>query len=383
MKTKINHMIAMNTIYSIFKSFILIFVNIYMWKTGKSMESVAIFNIFNYIAATVSFYLGNWVGLKNIRYNYLLSSIAFMLAFGLTAYLGEGISQYAIVIGILGGFGDGFFFFNLNTFQAGKLEPDAMDYFMSISSALKKVFSIVTPIVSGFVIEVLGFNAMLYSLLFLIAIQLYLSARTESHSIDSICKIDPKKILANKQQVKMLWTNIIISPYTQFTALANSVFLYSIVAREAIIGTLNSAFSVFSILMFALYRFLQRKFDRKSLMLFGSIASSVVLIMLLWPNIWTFIIFGMLMNVGAAMFQTPLVGVQLRSTKENADTEAQMLGNLLVRVIVLNTGRVIFFGFVYFFYDDFTSPIFNLFLIYGMIAPLLSYWIGRKSIEAY
>lgn len=383
MKTKINHMIAMNTIYSIFKSFILIFVNIYMWKTGKSMESVAIFNIFNYAAATVSFYLANWVALKNIRYNYLLSSLSFMFAFGLTAYFGDGISSYAILIGVLGGFGDGFFFFNLNTFQAGKLRPDDMDYFMSVSSALKKASSIVTPIVSGFVIEALGFNAMLYSLLLLIAVQLYLSVRTDSHFIGAMCKIEPKKILANKQQIKMLMTNLIISPYSQFTALATSVFLYAIVARESIIGTLNSAFSIFSILMFALYRLLQRKFKRKTLMFFGAIASSAVLLLLMWPNLWSFILFGALMNIGAAMFQTPLVGVQLRSTKEFAEREAQMLGNLMIRVIVLNLGRILFFGLVYLYYVDFNSPIFTLFLIYGMAAPLLSYWIGKQSIESY
>lgn len=376
-------MIAMNTIYSIFKSFILIFVNIYLWKTGKSMEAVAVFNIFNYIAATVSFYLGNIVALKNMRYNYLLSSLSFMAAFSLTAYLGESISSYAILIGILGGFGDGFFFFNLNTFQAGKLLPDDMDYFMSASSALKKASSIITPIISGFVIEALGFNAMLYSLLFLIAIQLFLSFKSESHHIATLGKIHFKKIKANKVHSKMLWTNIIISPYTQFTSLANSVFLYALVARESVIGSLNSAFSIFSILMFTMYRILQRRFNRKHLMFVGAIASSVVLLLLLSPNLWTFVAFGVLMNIGAAMFQTPLVGVQLRSTKENACEESQMLGNLMFRVIVLNTGRVLFYSLVYFFYTDFNSPIFTIFLIYGMLSPLLSYWIGRESIANY
>jgi len=151
----------MRTIYSIFKSFVLIFINIYLWQSGKSIDAVAIFNICNYIGATISFYLANLIALKNSKYNYLLSSLAFVLLFALTAIFKESISQYAILIGFLGGFGDGFFFFNLNTFQADKLDKEEMDQFMSIMGAISKATSIVTPVVSGIIIEAFGFIIML------------------------------------------------------------------------------------------------------------------------------------------------------------------------------------------------------------------------------
>lgn len=380
---KTNMMIAMHLIYSIFKSFILIFVNIHLWKTGKSIEIVALFNIFNYAAATASFYLANLVALKNLRYNYFLSSLSFMLVFFMTALLGSDIIKYAILIGILGGCGDGFFFFNLNTFQAEKLPPDAMDRFMSISGALNKASSIVTPLVSGFVIEVLGFNAMVYALILLIGIQIYLAFHIESHNVTSRARVDLSALRINKNHVRMLMTNTIISPYTQFTAMTGSVFLYTLVASESIIGILNASFSLFSILMFTIYRLLQRKMKRNLLMLIGAIASSVVLTLLLTPNLLTFILFGLLIAVGGSMFQAPLVGVQLSATKEYATDEAQMLGNLFMRVFMLNFGRIVFFIFVFAFYKDFTSSIFTYFLIYNMIAPMAAYLLGRNSINRY
>ena len=380
---KTNMMIAMHLIYSIFKSFILIFVNIHLWKTGKSIEIVALFNIFNYAAATASFYLANLVALKNLRYNYFLSSLSFMLVFFMTALLGSDIIKYAILIGILGGCGDGFFFFNLNTFQAEKLPPDAMDRFMSISGALNKASSIVTPLVSGFVIEVLGFNAMVYALILLIGIQIYLAFHIDSHNVTSRARVDFSSLRSNKNHVKMLMTNAIISPYTQFTAMTGSVFLYTLVASESIIGILNASFSLFSILMFTIYRLLQKSVKRNLLMFIGAMASSFVLTLLLTPNLLTFILFGLLIAIGGSMFQSPLVGVQLSTTKKYAVDEAHMLGNLFMRVFMLNFGRIVFFIFVFAFYKDFTSSIFTYFLIYNMIAPMTAYFLGRNSINRY
>lgn len=383
MVKKTNMMIAMHLIYSVFKSFILIFVNIHLWKTGKNIEIVALFNIFNYAAATASFYLANLVALKNIKYNYFLSSVAFMLVFIMTALLGTDIIKYAILIGILGGCGDGFFFFNLNTFQAEKLPPDAMDRFMSISGALNKASSIITPVVSGFVIEVLGFNAMVYTLILLIGVQLYLAFHMESHNVTSRAKVNFRALKNKKDHVKILLTNTIISPYTQFTAMTGSVFLYTLVAKESVIGLLNASFSLFSMLMYAIYRLLQRKLKRNLLMLIGAMASSIVLTLLLTPSLLTFILFGLLIAIGGSMFQSPLVGVQLSATKEYAADEAQMLGNLFMRVLMLNFGRIVFFIFVYGFYKDFTSSIFTYFLIYNMIAPMAAYFLGRNSINHY
>ncbi|MEA3423596.1 MAG: hypothetical protein U9Q80_07380, partial [Bacillota bacterium] len=157
MKKSINMMIAMRLIYSIFKSFIFIFVNIYLWQAGKSIQAVAVFNIFNYLGATISFYMANVIAVKNLKFNYIISSLSFLATFGLTALLGDNIANYAILIGILGGFGDGFFFFNLNSFQADVLDKDEMDKFMSIIGGLNKASAIITPMISGVIIEKYGF----------------------------------------------------------------------------------------------------------------------------------------------------------------------------------------------------------------------------------
>ena len=100
MKRYTLQMLFMRLVYSIFKSFVLIFVNIYLWQTGKSIHAVALFNIFNYLGATISFYLGNKIALKNTKYNYLLSSISFISLFVLTAVFGDSIAEYSILIGI-------------------------------------------------------------------------------------------------------------------------------------------------------------------------------------------------------------------------------------------------------------------------------------------
>lgn len=379
-KNDIRMMIVMRLIYSIFKSFILIFVNIYLWKTGKSIQAVAVFNIFNYIAASASFYVGNLIALKNIRYNYILSSMSFMIAFAMTAYLGEDVSQYALIIGLLGGCGDGFFFFNLNSFQASKLNADDMDRFMSIIGGLNKASSIFTPLISGIIIESFGFLTMVNILLVLIVLQVILSFKMSSHNVEALGIIKWNRIFKNRKYRHILITNASMSPYSQFASMANSVFLFTLTASESIIGILNSSFSLISIFMFILYRYLLRFNSRKFWMGIGALVSSLLLTLLIKPSILTFIIYGALISFGSALYQTPLVGVQLRSSKIHSDNEAEMLGNLFMRVLMLNIGRVIFFTLVYFFYVDFASPIFIGFLIYNFLTPLVSYQLSKESI---
>lgn len=379
-KNDIRMMIVMRLIYSIFKSFILIFVNIYLWKTGKSIQAVAVFNIFNYIAASASFYVGNLIALKNIRYNYILSSMSFMIAFAMTAYFGEDVSQYALIIGLLGGCGDGFFFFNLNSFQASKLNADDMDRFMSIIGGLNKASSIFTPLISGIIIESFGFLTMVNILLVLIVLQVILSFRMSSHNVEALGIIKWDRIFKNRKYRHILITNASMSPYSQFASMANSVFLFTLTASESIIGIINSSFSLISIFMFILYRYLLRFNSRKFWMGIGALVSSLLLTLLIKPTISTFIIYGALISFGSALYQTPLVGVQLRSSKIHSDNEAEMLGNLFMRVLMLNIGRVIFFTLVYFFYVDFASPIFIGFLIYNFFTPLVSYQLSKESI---
>ncbi|MEA3423606.1 MAG: hypothetical protein U9Q80_07430, partial [Bacillota bacterium] len=280
----------------------------------------------------------------------------------------------------LGGFGDGFFFFNLNSFQADVLDKDEMDKFMSIIGGLNKASAIVTPMISGVIIEKYGFIYMIYALLMLLLIQMILSFRMPSRHINSIGKFNIKESFKNGDYKNVLLTNTTKAPYKQFTIMANSVFLYSLMASESIIGLLNSAFSIISIAMFLLYRYMLRKISRKKLMLFGAVASSVVLILLIKPTISSFIIFGITIALGEAFFSTPMVGVQLNTAKKYSHNESEMLGNLMLRVIMLNIGRIIFFGLIYFFYEDFKSPIFILFLIYNLVSPMYTYWLAKKEI---
>jgi len=379
-KREFNMMILMRLIYSVFKSFVLIYINIYLWKVGKSMKAVAVFNIFNYIAATGSFYLGNIIALKNMRYNYILSSLSFMVAFGLTGLFSETISSYAILIGLLGGTGDGLFFFNLNSFQSSQLDSESIDRFMSINGGLNKASSIITPLVSGLVIEFYGFRVMTAILFGFIVVQFLLSLNMSSHKVTVLGKVNFKKVFRPDAYQKVLMSNLLMPPYSQFTAIANSVFLYSFVARDSVIGFINSGFSVFSILMFITYRRALVFLDRKRLMLYGATACTLVILLMFSPSIYTFIAYGLLTSIGAATFQTPLVGVQLRSAKTHSENEADMLGNLMLRVILLNTGRVLFFILIYNFFDNYRSPIFLFLLVYNMMVPLISYRIVKDEI---
>lgn len=381
MGENIKKMVFSQTIYSIFKSFIMVFVNIYLWRTGESIEGVALFNLFNFIAAFLSFYLANRIALKNMKYNYIGSSLAFISLFIIAAIFQEGINDYAILIGILGGIGDGLFFFNMNVYQAYQLDREDADRFMSMVGMVTKASSIGTPFVSGIVIERFGFNAMIYVLLLLLGAQMINAISLPKANIQYMFKVNFKRIFGCPDQKRLLLTHTIHAPFGQFIIMANSVFLYHFARSEELMGYLNTGFAIASILLYYLYLKLRNHFPRRTLAKVGMVALALSVSVLFSPNLWTFIIFSVTIGLGDAFFNKPLTGAQIYYAKEYSRSESEVLGNLITRVFLLTTGRGIFYILVFLFYEDHTSRIFTAFILYNMISPMVSYRLAGKHMR--
>ncbi len=370
----------MRVIYSFFKNFIMIFVNIYLWQTGHSIQAVALFNLFNYLAASASFHLGNLVALRNGRINYLLSSLSFIALFLIAIWQGEDTWRYAAWIGILGGLGDGFFFFNLNTFQASELNKDEMDHFMVWMGIVTKVTSILSPLISGLLTALYGFRAMAMTLLALLIFQFALALTLPAGRVGSLPRFNFKAMWERPSLRSTLLTHVVRAPYNEFTILTNSVFIYILTQNEALTGVLNSTFAIASILMFWVYRLLQKKWTRRHLMFSGAIAHTAAIFFLFQPSLVSFILYNLATAIGGAFFGQPLTGVQIHCAKAHASDEAEMLGILQTRVILLTLGRCLFFGAVYLWYSGFESPLYMGLLLCNLFIPLLSYRMIREEV---
>ncbi|MGF7059749.1 MFS transporter [Brassicibacter mesophilus] len=373
-------MVIMQLVFSIFKSFVLIFVNIYLWKTGKNIKAVAVFNIFNYIAAFVSFYLGNRVALKNTKLNYLMSSLCFILLFVVTSIMGDNISNYAILIGILGGFGDGLFYFNLNVFQASDLNRDQADSFMSIIGIVTKISSVVTPIISGITIEKFGFAKMAYVIIILLIIQIANAITLPNRKIEYVAKPNFKHMFSIKSYRRVILTHLVHTPYGQFIIMANSVFLFSFAKSESLMGLLNSLFAISGIILYYTYIKVQKKVSRNKLMFIGAIALGLSMSLLFRPSFTTFVVFSLSISIGDAFFNKPLTGIQIYVSGKYGRTDDELLGNLVFRTFLLTVSRTIFYLLIYFFYVDNSSFIFRILLVHNIISPFLSYFLCKEEI---
>lgn len=373
-------MSLMRVIYAFFKNFIMIFVNIYLWQTGNSIQAVALFNLCNYLAASGAFHLGNLVALKNGRINYLLSSLSFIALFMVAIWQGDETWRYSAIIGILGGMGDGFFFFNLNTFQASELDKEEMDRFMAWLGIVTKATAILSPLISGVLTVLYGFRAMAAALLVLLIIQFFLALTLPSGRVGSLPRFNFRAMWQRPSLRSTLLTHVVRAPYNEFTVLTNSVFLYVFAQNEALTGFLNSAFAIASILMFGLYRLLQTKWSRHQLMFSGALAHTAAILFLFQPSLNAFILYNLATAFGGAFFGQPLTGVQIHAAKAHAADEGEMLGILQTRVILLTLGRCLFFGAVYLWYSDFDSWIYTGLLIINLGIPLLSFRMIQEEV---
>lgn len=273
-----------------------------------------------------------------------------------------------------------FFFFNLNTFQALELDKDEIDQFMSMMGVFSKFTNIAAPIITGVIIELYGFKFMVIILIILVMIQFVLSLMMPSNRIKTVGKINFNKLKTRKNFRKILLTHSIRAPYSQFTILANSVFIFTFVGSESIMGMLNSIFSVASIILFVTYRYMQRFYSKRKLMFIGAIGHSLAMLVLFKASFITFVIYSVAISFGTAFFSTPLTGIQVHTAKKYSETQEEMLGNLMSRVIMLTLGRSSFYLLILLFYKDLNSNIFIVFVLYNMISPLISYFLVKDEI---
>jgi len=198
--------------------------------------------------------------------------------------------------------------------------------------------------------------------------------------INSMAKIDFKAIRSNRSLRKIMATHAIRAPYSQFSIVANSVFIFYFAQSELQTGYLNSSFAIASVVLFMIYQMSQKKVSRRKLMFTGAIAHALAMLLLFKPTLITFVIYSLSLSIGGAFFGHPLTGLQLHASKQHSNNQEEMLGNLMSRVIMLTTGRVTFFILLLLFYKDFNSLIYYVFLGYNIFIPLYSYWLIRDEI---
>jgi len=125
-----------------------IFFNVYLWKLNQNIATAAVFNLFHFLAVPCVFFLGSFiirfVGTINcLRIGLLVHACFFLLVL----LLGQQVSIFAPLFGVLMGLGQGLYFLGYNVSTFDWTTNKNRDKFSGFNGATSALAGIIAPLV--------------------------------------------------------------------------------------------------------------------------------------------------------------------------------------------------------------------------------------------
>ena len=291
------------------------FVNVYLVRLTNNIGFIIVQNILNYTALLFAFTCGtklmSRINLKNILNLGIISTRLYYLCI---LFLKKDSSSLLIPLGIFNGIGQGFYYFSFNLLTGHLVLENEQGKFFSFQQSFSYIFGVITPSISGYIIA--KFTQLTgYYILFSFAVLLFISGIAISKTISNF-KLNKQIRLIDTLRVKnnIYWNT---NKYYSFSngireSIFNqifTVFAYSIINNEQIIGNYNSIMAFIGIFSSI---FIASKFNRSNQKLFHLIESYVYLTICILLGIFKsplflllfYLLFGLIYCWNSTLFQS-------------------------------------------------------------------------------
>lgn len=277
---------------------------------SNSITTIAIFYIVQFSTFGLTYFLTSFIVDKTGRIWIYRTGILFFGAFILMlVFIGEKLSQYIALAGILYGLSEGIFFASYNVLKGEMVPRRSMSSFATWCLVLDKVAKTIFPILLGFLIDSSSFFKTAIVVLVLVAIQfgvtfLIKSQRPDHSSFDFFKFLKSlKSDTEDKKRLKRVYRGSLIYGFkTIFTTLFSIVTIYTF-KTNVNLGIFTSISSIVSILTLFIFRKFTKEGKRTWMYLVSGILfliSSIILV--LYMDKWTYVIYNLIDAVCLNLF---------------------------------------------------------------------------------
>lgn len=385
-------LILSNFCQNIANTLIFVFANAYMFISTNNMSSVAVFNLGLYITLLIAFYLNAFLSkFINIRYIFIPSLVIQGASLSIL-FLFQTLTLWNIFqIGLVSGFGFGFYWANRNFIYPALTKDSERDYISGLGGLVANASGVILPLIAGSLIvwaktspqldvEEAYKLIMLFGILVLILGSFFLT-KIKNFPIPKITSLRPKKISTDWKLFRIFILAASIQGAVSMTVIevATLVFL----GDEGVLGIIKSVLAI--ITGIAMY-FIGRKMkpsDRFKILFFGILPLlTATSLLLLWFNQISLIIYLVAMSFSSSIFwfiYFPLYSkaVEIQDQGKMEDNYAYVIDHELF----INIGRIsatLFFLFAFHYWGNTKGLIIVTSL--GAIAQLISLFISRRLI---
>ena len=349
-KTEENVIIAINAMKKVMIIFLGPFLTTYFIK--KSQESIldlSTYYIFSYILLGIGTFIVASIVKNKFRIGMFRIGVILNFVYIIAIItLKEKIIEHLGLISILYGISSSAYWFSYNLFAINKIDNKTRTEYTVKSKIISSIIGVLCPIILGSIITVTNYELTAVIILIISVIQIILSFMLSPDKETNLCKFNIKetwnKLKNNKQIRKISIVEFLIGMNVSDGALESlmTILIFNSFKTDMNLGIITSITTILSMISVKLYGKIYKKKDDKNLIIISSIFPVIaVLILLIWRNNVTIIIY----NVCYVVFTSLLTLTREIRLFNISDSHIVDKNNqcefFALREGILNIGRVV------------------------------------------
>ncbi|OEF99422.1 hypothetical protein BHF71_01575 [Vulcanibacillus modesticaldus] len=382
-------LLIISTLFTIAVTLSNTFVNVYLWKLTKDYLIIGWFNFYQYLVMMLTFIVAGRITKKYDRVIILRFGVTFLSFFYLAVLMfGPSASKYYMILGVLLGIGQGFYWFAYNLLYFEITESNNRDVFNGWNGLFTSLGGIIAPFLSGWIISrKAGFSG--YKIIFLVSLIIFLATVLLSFLFHKRELSGSYRLLkAFKGVIEDLeWKNIFLGMTAQglrdgVITFLTGLLVYISTGKEFSLGVYSMVISAVALVSYYIVGKILKKDWRNLSMMIGSFMMALAVIpMVIYTSYVTIMIYGIGTSIFAPLYFIPLTSKVFDKIGESKSS-ARLSGEyIVIREIGLNFGRILIILIFIFFIKAIGKEHLRYLLMLSGSTQILT-WYFMKSVNS-
>lgn len=384
--TPLRSLFTVQLTFSIIYAFANLFLNIYLWDTGRSFWNIGVFNLFSvvsiFLASLLGAYLLQWMGTRS---TFIWSSLLALFLFLYLFQAGANAIHVLPLLGMLYGGYVGLFYIGFNLQILWLSKESNRSLLIGLESAITTMAQLLTPLCAGFFITSHGYPNTFLFITGLLLIQFILS-----FGIPRMRMTEPYRkryffLAENERMAQIGFASAAYGFYFAFVQMSYGLFFYFLIRDELQLGVWNFIFGSVSAFMYWFVGRTLKQTNREIFLGMGMIASMVITLALLLSAPFWFVLFNLTVSVSLPMLWIPTKSNHYTLMIELAEQYeikagsrlGRMMQLLVFREFSISLGRICFFLLMVVGFDFGWGASYYLMLVLACFMPLGIWLLGK------
>lgn len=361
-------LILVSALYFIAGTMSSVFVNVYLYAFTGSIYAMTIYAMIRFSFFPLGFYLGGkfsrfWSLSRILTLGLLIVISALALLLIINPYF-KNYPYLIYSLGFVFGTGEGLFWFSLNSLNLTASTQESRPNFIGVLGISNSTSMVIAPLVASFIVRFANTDTIGYIRIFQVVIILHLISAILSTQI-KLKRINIPYTLRDKWNIKedMQWRYVMKSHFflgirESLTLVLTGLLVYNASgAQGEFYGQLLTIFALANVVANFLAARVIKRNNRIQMYRLGAVvlfSSTVVLVLI--PNIYGAIYFGVMNALGNPFFANPFAIIMMNAIADYAEKE-NVYARMIIKEFALDIGRVLGMSLILLFSLLFTETV--------------------------